>query len=224
MAVGALKDGRTAIERCPIKYYPASSAAMGLIDPLISVRSSVRPRDIAKISIEASELTWRIVGGGSSDREEKWNPKSRETADHSLPYIVAVSLLDGDVTLESYSSERLADPAVHALMQVMTVTPRDDLGLHPFEPQLKIELRNGDVINIASSAPVGDRRNPIDNGQLSKKLRQASAGLLSVEASSELEAVLWDLADLKDLDDLTQHYRAIPSGSTQLSGEPVPRS
>ena len=207
LVIGTLKDGRSAVARCPVKYYPTSSASMGLIDPLISVRARFAVEDIAKISAEQSERAWKIIGGGSSDREEKWNPKSRETADHSLPFIVAVSLLDGDVTRESYLPERLADPKVLALMQLISTAPRD--GLHDFEPQLKIELRNGEVIDVASSAPAGDRRNPIDNGRLSRKFGQASDGLLSVTARSDLEATLWDLADMKDLSGLTKYYRAI---------------
>lgn len=207
VVVGTLRDGRSAVARCPVKYYPTSSASMGLVDPLISLRASVAIDDIVKISAQQSERAWRIIGGGSSDREEKWNPKSRETADHSLPYIVAVSLLDGDVTRESYLPERLADPKTLALMQLISSEPLD--GLHDFEPQLKIELRNGEVIDVASSAPAGDLRNPIENARLSRKFGQASAGLLSEKGCSELEAALWDLADMKDLGDITKYYRAI---------------
>jgi 2-methylcitrate dehydratase PrpD len=43
---------------------------------------------------------------------EKWRPKTRETADHSLPYCTAVALTDGDVTLDSFSDERLRDESL----------------------------------------------------------------------------------------------------------------
>ena len=38
-------------------------------------------------------------------------PTTRETADHSLPYCVAVALLDGEVGLGQFTDERIADPA-----------------------------------------------------------------------------------------------------------------
>ena len=50
------------------------------------------------IDIESFDAAVDIIGKDP----EKWRPKTRETADHSLPYCTAVALVDGDVTLDSF--------------------------------------------------------------------------------------------------------------------------
>jgi 2-methylcitrate dehydratase len=210
LAFGVLKTGLSAIERCALRHQPVCGATSSIVEPLASIRGKFHPNDVAKISIETHELAWRMLGGGSGDREGKWNPQTREDADHSFPYIVAISLLDGEVTLESYSRNRLGDPAVHALMEVTSVSPRADFtSFDPIETEVKIELRNGDAIDVMSSIPIGHPRNLMSKEELSKKFRRASGGVLSDEASSKLETALWNLEDLTDLDELTQCYRAI---------------
>ncbi len=50
---------------------------------------------------------------------EKWHPKTRETADHSIPYLVAVALQDGAVTPVSFNPQRIGDPELHSLIARM---------------------------------------------------------------------------------------------------------
>jgi 2-methylcitrate dehydratase len=52
---------------------------------------------------------------------EKWAPATRDTADHSLPYIVARAMVDGDITNESYAPDKLRDPDILAFMKKITV-------------------------------------------------------------------------------------------------------
>jgi 2-methylcitrate dehydratase len=57
----------------------------------------------------------RLLGRGATDAE-KWAPKSRETADHSVPFCVAAALLDGDITSHTFDSERFLDQDAIELM------------------------------------------------------------------------------------------------------------
>jgi 2-methylcitrate dehydratase len=72
---------------------------------------------IAAIEIATSRRGYEQAG---RDRE-KWSPRNRDTADHSLPYITARAMLDGDISNESYAADRLRDPRVLALMSKTTV-------------------------------------------------------------------------------------------------------
>jgi 2-methylcitrate dehydratase len=209
LAFGA-KGGTYAVERCGIRHQPVCGATTSIVGPLGSIKGKFHPDDIAKVAIETHDMGWRYLGGGSGDRDVKWNPQHREDADHSFPYIVATCLLDGEVTPESYSDKRLVDPALHALMDLITVTRRDDFtSFDPVETEVKIELRNGERFDVMSNIPLGHPRNPISTEELSKKFRRSGAGVLSDEASSKLEGLLWNLEDLTDLDELTRCYRAI---------------
>src|SRR6185295_11357509 len=79
------------------------------IDAALQLRPQVGDmRNVKAIDIHTFDAAVDIIGKDP----EKWRPKTRETADHSLPYCTAVALLDGDVTLDSFSPQRLADPIV----------------------------------------------------------------------------------------------------------------
>ena len=52
---------------------------------------------------------------------EKWNPETRETADHSIPYLVAAAFQDGGVTPATFAPSRIKDPALRQLIKKLTV-------------------------------------------------------------------------------------------------------
>jgi 2-methylcitrate dehydratase len=57
----------------------------------------------------------------TASEPEKWAPDTKETADHSLPYITARAMLDGDIDNDSYTAEKLHDPRIVAFMRKITV-------------------------------------------------------------------------------------------------------
>jgi len=61
------------------------------------------------------------IGGGQNDHAQKWDPRNRETADHSLPYMCAAALVEGRVQAESYLPERFLDPSLRLLMNKIEV-------------------------------------------------------------------------------------------------------
>src|SRR5256714_15158628 len=73
---------------------------------------------IAAIEIATTRRGFQRTGS----EPEKWSPKTRETADHSLPYVTARAMFDGDITKESFAPEKFSDPAVLAFMQKIKVT------------------------------------------------------------------------------------------------------
>ena len=72
---------------------------------------------ISSIEIATTRRGYQRTGS----EPEKWSPKTRETADHSLPYITARAMFDGDITNESFAPQKFRDPAVLALMQKIKV-------------------------------------------------------------------------------------------------------
>ena len=74
-------------------------------------------RAMTDVEIGSYDVAIEIIGRDA----EKWHPHTRETADHSFPYCVAVALLDGKVTLHSFDVTRLTDPAVVGVMQKVRV-------------------------------------------------------------------------------------------------------
>ncbi|WP_334006065.1 MmgE/PrpD family protein [Burkholderia cepacia] len=116
--------GAFRIGKCFVKFYPAQGLTQTAIPAALDVAAQVGDlRRIRRIEIDTTEVGYVTAG---RDRE-KWAPSTHETADHSLPYIVARAMLDGDITTESYRPDALHDPALRALIERITV--REDPAL-----------------------------------------------------------------------------------------------
>lgn len=156
---------RTHIKCLPICYHGQSAAWAAL-----EIRSRTPVREIQEVHIEAYRQAVEFMGNDPF----RWAPTTRETADHSLPYVVAIALLDGEITALSFSSERLADPAVIDLMRRIRVTERADLSAQYPECtpcRLAIRLRSGDEIRTEVRYPRGHSKNPVDDLELEAKFR-----------------------------------------------------
>lgn len=80
--------------------------------------------EIAKIEIEIFDVAYNIIGGG--EEGDKTIVRTKEEADHSLPYLVAVAILDGQVMPEQYRPVRIQSQDVQALLKKVTIRPSED--------------------------------------------------------------------------------------------------
>src|SRR5438552_12804756 len=97
------------ILRTSIKFWPAEYHSQSAIEAALSLRKEIGdPARVRAVTIESHDASVDIIGS----EPEKWKPETRETADHSLPYITAVALIDGEVTEKQFQPERFTDPMV----------------------------------------------------------------------------------------------------------------
>ncbi len=95
------------LPKTSIKFVPAEYHSQSAIAAAFTLRPKIKdPARIQAIEIATFRAAVEIIGKDP----EKWRPKTRETADHSLPYCTAVALVDGEITARQFSPERLADP------------------------------------------------------------------------------------------------------------------
>jgi 2-methylcitrate dehydratase len=111
-----VRTGSMAIERNWFKRRPAEASSQGLLYMMPEFRAWTKPDEIAAIHWDTSYANWEEICDAP-----KWDPTNRETADHSLPYMVARALIDGDVYLDSFVEAKYKDPAVRALMDKITM-------------------------------------------------------------------------------------------------------
>jgi 2-methylcitrate dehydratase len=83
-----------------------------------------KPDEITSIDVQFQYFGWQEI----SD-PPKWDPRNRETADHSMPYNIARHLLDKQIYLDSFTKEKYMDPVVRDLMAKITIRPLPDRGL-----------------------------------------------------------------------------------------------
>ncbi len=128
-----------AIERNWFKRRPAEDSSQGTLDLISEMRAWTKPDEIASI-----EYYMNPAGVGEIGDAPKWDPRNRETADHSMPYLLARALIDGDIYLDSFTAAKYMDPTVRALMDKITIIVVGEwVGLGP--ARIIIRKRNGDV-------------------------------------------------------------------------------
>ena len=145
------------ILRTMIKNYPVEYHAMSAVESCESLHASLKG-EIKNIEVETFSVADKII---IKDPEKK-RPKTKETADHSMPYLIAYTLLHGRPRPESYSPEFLNDNRILALIDKMkfTVSERFDQ-LYPEHLPFRIEIKtSSEEVENEIIDPKGHHRNP----------------------------------------------------------------
>jgi 2-methylcitrate dehydratase len=111
----AFSDGRLALHRMGFKRYPSEGSSQAVLDLIPEMRAWTTVDDIE--SIHHTLGAW-----GEIASPPMWDPWNRETADHSMPYILARALMDGEIYLNSFTEEKYRDPKCLQLMQKITMS------------------------------------------------------------------------------------------------------
>jgi len=185
------------------KEHSAEYQAQALIDLARRLHGShpelADPAAVERIVIHTSHHTHNVIGSGAGD-PQKYDPQAtRETLDHSVPYIFAVALQDGAWHhVDSYTPARAARPDTVELWQKITTAedPEWTRRYHSTDPaekafggRVEIELTDGtrivDEIAVADAHPLGAR--PFGRADYIAKFRMLAAPVLE---ESEIERFL----------------------------------
>ncbi|HEY2384110.1 MAG TPA: MmgE/PrpD family protein [Terriglobia bacterium] len=111
------------VTRTALKKYNAEMHSQSAIECVLELKreSGFAAEDIEHIEIEIFDVAHKIIGGG--EEGPKTEVVTKEQADHSLPYVIAVALLAGEVTPAQYTAERIGRSDVQALLRKVTVRP-----------------------------------------------------------------------------------------------------
>ncbi|MFQ5579986.1 MAG: MmgE/PrpD family protein [Nitrospiria bacterium] len=191
-----------------IKYYPIEYHAQSAVEAALQLRGQLKDnkRDrIDKVLVRTSEISYEIIGRDP----EKWHPKTRETADHSLPYCVAVALLDGEVGLRQFNQERISDPKLRSLMQQIQVTSDPELSAtYPESIANTVELRTeGKVYIKRIDHPRGHPKNRMTDTEVEAKFRRLAEPLLSKNQIQRILDRLWNVEKEKSIGDLLALFK-----------------
>ncbi len=174
------------IRKTYIKYWPAEYHSQSAIDAALQLRPQVGDAGkIQSILIESFEAAVSIIGS----EPEKWRPTSRETADHSMGYCVAVALLDGDVTRASFKDEKIRDPRVLALLDKIRIVETDECNAgYPdgIPNRLIITLADGRKVEKYVKYPRGHAGNPMTDDEVVAKFRKLAGGVVSASTADRI--------------------------------------
>lgn len=157
------------ILQCGMKSFPTEALTHAPISATLDlVRDhDLRPEQVAEVRIRSLARAADILADPS-----KYDPRTKETADHSLPYVIAAALVDRKVTPEQFTPERIMDPTIRAQLPKVKVTA--DPEIEAAFPALQkvvvtIVTADGRELTRALDYPKGDPRNPMTDAELEVK-------------------------------------------------------
>ena len=194
------------IDRTYIKKYSAEYHSQSAVDAALELVEShghvFGYDEIDSVEIGTFSASYEIIGA----EPEKWQPQSRETADHSLPFITCAALIDGDVTLDTYQEWRYQDEKILNLLKRTKVV--DDPRLKDLYPEkgipnrVTVRLKNGEVMESQVAAPRGHALNPMSDDEINEKFFGLAEQLLTHEQIIGTLDTCWQLEQLSNLDAL----------------------
>src|SRR3984957_12239692 len=193
------------IHRCAIKPYPAVIYTQTAIVAGIEVASVVGSLDrIAAIEIATTQRGYQRTGS----EPEKWSPKTRETADHSLPYITARAMFDGDVTNDGFATEMFSDPRILAFMQKITVREDPALTARAGGAPTRVTaiLADGQLISREVNYAPGFAERPMNRSEVERKFRGNVGKRWPKERTDAVLRALWALEETDDLSRLLSQF------------------
>jgi len=192
-----------------IKYFPAVVHAQTPITVALELHAQVEPEEIEAVAIESYWVAERYVDRGNA----LWHPTTRETADHSIPYCVVAALLDGGITSRSFTSARMRDPRLRALIERTTLRENAEFTrAHPAEWPCRIELalRGGRRAAAEARYFKGHAMRPLTDAEIESKFRALAAPVLGRRAAEAVLTVAWKLETLRDIGVLLKRVKVSP--------------
>ena len=182
-----------------IKYHSACYFGLSAIEAVRALRSALPVgEEVRAIRVSTYDRGVQMC----ADTEAKWNPHTRETADHSIPYVVAVALLHGTVEPGHYTPECMRDPQIGQLMQRVEVTEDPEYSRQfPARQTTRVEVETAGGTRVAREAPfpLGHPQNPVSDAQVEDKFRRLTREVLSHQQTDTFLDRLWHLEDLQDV-------------------------
>ena len=109
--------GEFKVTQSNLKFFLSEYHSQAPITAALELSRQVKAEDIDSITIHTYWFAWHEIGS----EPEKWHPTTRESADHSLPFIVSAVFIDGAFSDRIFSEERIRDPRIHALADKVSV-------------------------------------------------------------------------------------------------------
>lgn len=192
------EGGDFQISRVLLKYWPLETNGQPAVWAALEMREKVSPDEIEAIEVFCDDFTRFEIGS----EPEKWDPKTRETADHSLPYIFARALVDGPITVASFDENAVRDPALRPLMQKIEVTADKDIqALSPETMAMRVvaRARGGALHEVEIVNPLGHPQNPMQDADVERKFQALGEPIIGARRCREVFEAWWRVRDAADL-------------------------
>jgi len=184
------------ITQCGMKFFPTEALTHTPISAVLDLvkDNDLHPEQVTKIQIRSLARAADILSDPS-----KYDPHTKETADHSLPYVIAAALVERQVTPVQFTMEKIMDPTIRAQLKKVEVVA--DPEIEKVFPALQrvvvnISTADGAMYSKKLDYPKGDPRNPLSDQEIEEKFSALAEGVLSAKAQKKLIDGIWNLENV----------------------------
>jgi 2-methylcitrate dehydratase len=193
------------VRRTFLKRYNAEIHSQSALEALLELREAhaLDPATVERVELDTFQVAYDIIGGGEEGGKKAI--RTKEQADHSLPYLLAVALLDGQVMPEQFTPERIVRPDVQQLLHRIDVRPAADLTARfPAEhgSRLRVRLAGGLTLSSERSDYHGFVTRPMGWEPVRQKFERLAEAHVEPALAAELAETVRSLEE-HDTRDLT---------------------
>ena len=187
------------ITQCSYKAFPTEALTHQPISAALQVcrEHGIAAEDVAEILVETTTRGADILSDPS-----KFAPKTKETADHSLPYVIAAAVADGNVLPDSFSDEKLKDPRIWDLLSKIKVVADPEIdALFPGVKRARVSITTtgGSTHTAQVDHAKGSPQNPMSDEEIVAKFRANAEGVVSTQRQDEIIETTWKFEDVEDI-------------------------
>jgi 2-methylcitrate dehydratase len=181
------------ITQCGMKFFPTEALTHAPISAVLDLvkGNDLAPDQVAKVQVRSLARAADILSDPS-----KYDPHTKETADHSLPYVIAAAIVDRQVTPAQFEMKKIMDAKIREQLKKVEVVA--DPEIEKVFPALQrvivtITTTDGRTFTKQLDYPKGDPRNPLSDAEIEEKFSALAEGVLSERAQKKLKEAIWNL-------------------------------
>ena len=196
------------ITQCGMKAFPTEALTHTPISAVLALvkENDLKPGDLARVQIRTTARGADILSDPS-----KYDPHTKETADHSLPYVVAAAIADRQVTPAQFTMEKIMDPVIRAqLSKIVVVADPEIEKVFPALQRVIVTIRTADAREFTRQLdyPKGDPRNPLTDKEVEEKFEALAEPVMPLPARRRAIDAIWNLEKRASITDLMKLFTA----------------
>jgi 2-methylcitrate dehydratase len=165
------------ILQCGMKFFPTEALTHA---PISATLDLVNGHDLTADEVETVTIYSLARAADILADPSKYDPRTKETADHSLPYVIAAAVADRQVTPIQFTDAKIMDSKIRAqLPKVKVIADPEIEAVFPELQRVRVVIRTTDGREVEKQLdyPKGDPRNPLTNEEISGKFKALAEGI-----------------------------------------------
>jgi 2-methylcitrate dehydratase len=184
---------------CGMKFFPTEALTHAPISAVLDlvIENDLAPEQVTAVTVHSLARAADILADAS-----KYDPHSKETADHSLPYVIAAAIADRQVTPLQFTDAKIMDPRIRAQLPKVKVLADPEIeAAFPRLQKVRVEIDTSDGRRLtrALDYPKGDPRNPLTDAEISGKMRALAEGIATPADVERMERAIHGAENYDDV-------------------------